>query len=52
MSKDGLRKFRFDFDTTTSEAKFFPTHMHLQQLVNGKWRDAIRGIHHIYPNGD
>lgn len=44
MSKDNLRKFRFDF-----EYKQYPTHMHLQEFRNGKWRDAVKGLHKIYP---
>ena len=52
MSKDGLRKFRFDFDNTTSEGKSFLAHAHLQEFRNAGWRDAIEGIHRIYSAGD
>ena len=45
MSKDGLRKMRFDIKNPHG----YPTHMHLQVLENGKWRDAIPGTHHLYP---
>ena len=45
MSKDGLRKMRFD----VLNPHGYPPHMHLEILRNGKWRNAIPGIHHLYP---
>lgn len=52
MSEDGLRKFRVDLDYTTIDgSKFFPMHTHLQELKNGKWKDAVKGFHKIYPKG-
>ena len=45
VSKDGLRKMRFDINNPHGYAP----HIHLQSFRNGKWRDAISGKHHIYP---
>ena len=45
MSKDGLRKMRFDIINPHG----YPPHMHLEIFRNGKWRNAIPGIHHLYP---
>ena len=39
MSKDGLRKMRFDFNNTSGDLP----HVHIEQFVNGRWRDAISG---------
>jgi hypothetical protein len=45
MSEDKLTKFRVDLKNPGNDIP----HMHLEQFVNGKWRDAIPGIHRIYP---
>jgi len=45
MSKDGLRKMRFDFKNTQGDLP----HVHLEVFRNGRWRDAIPGTHRIYP---
>jgi hypothetical protein len=45
MSKDGLRKIRFDINNPHGD---FP-HIHLELYKNSKWQDAISGIHRIYP---
>ncbi len=45
MSKDGLRKMRFDIRNSGGDAP----HVHLEQFSNGRWRDAIPGTHRIYP---
>lgn len=45
MSEDGLRKIRFDFINTSGDLP----HVHIEKLVKGKWRDAILGVHRIYP---
>ncbi len=45
MSKDGLRKMRFDINATQGDLP----HVHLEILKNGRWRDAIPGTHRIYP---
>lgn len=45
VSKDGLRKMRFDIKNSQGDLP----HVHLEKFVNGKWRDAIKGIHRIYP---
>ncbi len=45
MSKDGLRKMRFDIKSSQGDLP----HVHLEKFVNGKWRDALKGIHRIYP---
>lgn len=39
------RKFRVVFRNPGNDLP----HMHLEELVNGKWKDAIRGTHRIYP---
>jgi hypothetical protein len=44
MSKDGLRKMRFDIKNSHGDKP----HLHLEQKVNGKWKDAAN-IHRIYP---
>ena len=44
MSKDGLRKMRFDIKNTLGDKP----HIHLEQKVNGKWKDATN-VHRIYP---
>lgn len=48
LSKDGLRKVRFDFKNP--EPHEFP-HMHLEQKINNKWEDVVgsEGIPQIYP---
>lgn len=38
-------KFRVDLKNPGNDAP----HVHLQELINGKWRDAITGTHRIYP---
>jgi hypothetical protein len=38
-------KFRVDFKNPGNDAP----HVHLEELVNGKWRDAVKGVHRIYP---
>jgi hypothetical protein len=48
MSKDGLRKFRFDIKNPNRDLP----HVHLEVLHNGKWRDAAKGNHRIYPKPD
>jgi hypothetical protein len=45
MSKDGLRKIRFDIKNSHGDIP----HIHLEIFKNGKWYDAIPGIHRIYP---
>jgi hypothetical protein len=45
MSKDGLRKIRFDIKNPHGDAP----HIHLEIFKNGKWQDAIPGTHRIYP---
>ena len=45
MSKDGLRKIRFDIRNSQGDLP----HIHLEEFINGKWRDAIPGTHRIYP---
>jgi RHS repeat-associated protein len=45
MSKDGLRKVRFDVKNPHGDMP----HVHLEEFVNGKWVDAIPGTHRIYP---
>lgn len=45
MSKDGLRKMRFDIKNSHGDAP----HIHLEIFKNSKWRDAIPGTHRIYP---
>jgi hypothetical protein len=45
MSKDGLRKMRFDIKNPHGDAP----HIHLEIFKNGKWKDAIPGAHRIYP---
>ena len=45
MSKDGLRKMRFDIINPHG----YPPHMHLEVLENGEWTNAIPGLHHLYP---
>lgn len=45
MSKDGLRKIRFDIKNTHGDKP----HIHLEEFVNGKWQDAVLGTHRIYP---
>ena len=47
VSKDGLRKFRTDLLD-----KKYPPHVHLEELRNGGWQDAVEGMHHIYPKVD
>lgn len=46
MSKDGLRKIRFDIKNSHGDAP----HLHLEIFKNGKRHDAIQGTHRIYPN--
>ena len=43
MSKDGLRKVRFDI----KDPHGYNPHGHVQKLKNGKWVDAVKQ-HHIY----
>ena len=45
MSKDGLRKMRFDIKNPHGDAP----HIHLEIFKNGKWTDAIPSTHRIYP---
>ena len=45
MSKDGLRKMRFDIKNPHGYAP----HIQLEVLKSGEWIDAIPGKHHIYP---
>jgi len=45
ISKDGLRKIRFDLKNSQGDLP----HIHLEEFINGKWRDAIKGTHRIYP---
>jgi hypothetical protein len=45
ISKDGLRKLRFDIKNPHRDVP----HVHLRVFRNGKWRDAIKGKHRIYP---
>ena len=45
ISKDGLRKIRFDMKNSHGDAP----HIHLEEFVKGKWNDAIPGTHRIYP---
>ncbi len=45
MSKDGLRKIRFDFRNPHGDLP----HVHLEVFRNGRWRDAISGVHRLYP---
>jgi len=47
MSKDGLRKLRFDIKNSHG----YPSHVHLEILKNGKWKNALSGVHHLYPKG-
>jgi len=44
LSKDGLRKLRFD--TQNLKGTDVP-HAQLEVFRNGKWRDAISGYHHL-----
>ncbi len=46
MSKDGLRKMRFDIKNPHHGDA---PHIHLEIFKNGKWKDAIPGTHRIYP---
>lgn len=46
ISADRLRKIRFDYLNSHGDRP----HLHLQVFVNGKWRDAIQGLHRLYPN--
>lgn len=45
MSKDGLRKIRFDLKNSHGDKP----HVHLEIFKNGKWRDALKDQHRIYP---
>jgi len=45
MSKDGLRKLRFDILDSHGDLP----HAHLEIFKNGKWVDAIPGTHRLYP---
>ena len=45
MSQDGLRKLRLDIIYPHGDAP----HIHLEIFKNGKWRDALKGSHRIYP---
>ena len=40
MSKDGLRKIRWDWNKTSPHDY---KHLHFEVLENGKWKDAVRG---------
>jgi tetratricopeptide (TPR) repeat protein len=42
LSKDGLRKVRFDFNRSAPHEN---PHMHIEQLVNGEWKEISR----VYP---
>lgn len=44
MSKDGLRKMRFDVKNPHGDIP----HAHLEVFKNGKWVDAIPGNHRLY----
>jgi RHS repeat-associated protein len=44
-SEDGLRRFRYN---TINPHGDLP-HVHLEEFIRDKWRDAIPGIHRIYP---
>ena len=45
MSKDGLRKIRFDIKNPHG----YEPHVQFETLKNGEWTDEIDGTHHIYP---
>jgi len=45
MSKDGLQKMRFDINNPHGDLP----HIHLEIFKNGKWHDAIPGVHRVYP---
>lgn len=45
ISKDGLRKIRFDINSPHRDAP----HIHLEIFKNGKWKNAIPRTHRIYP---
>lgn len=45
MSKDGLRKMRFDIKNPHGDKP----HIHLEEFIYGKWRDAKPGTQRIYP---
>jgi len=45
MSKDGLRKLRFDIKNSHGDSP----HMHLEILKNGKWKNALSDVHRLYP---
>ena len=45
LSKDRLRKMRFDFNNTSGDLP----NVHIEQFINGRWSDAIPGTHRIYP---
>ena len=46
LSKDGLRKVRFDFNNTSPHSN---PHMHIEKLVNGKWKAVDTNSKQIYP---
>jgi hypothetical protein len=48
ISEDGLRKIRFDFNNPCGDLP----HVHLEVFENARWRDAIPGVHRIYPKGN
>ena len=48
MSKDGLRKIRFDIKNSHGDAP----HIHFEVFKNGKWKDALPGTHRIYPKSN
>ena len=45
MSKDGLRKVRFDIKNPHGDSP----HVHFEELLNGSWEDVIPGVHRVYP---
>ena len=46
MSKDGNKKIRFDIKNSHRDKP----HIHIEMKnANGKWKDALKGTHRIYP---
>jgi len=45
VSKDGLRKIRFDFKNPRGDRP----HAHVEVFQNGRWRDSVPGSHRVYP---
>ncbi|MCI0382769.1 MAG: tetratricopeptide repeat protein [Chlamydiae bacterium] len=44
ISKDGLKRIRFDFNNSHGDK----VHLHIEQKLNGRWQDAS-SQHRIYP---